>query len=91
MNAALATTCTAGPIAASGDGTGKGDNLLSTQFGLSPGTADGTHDYHFWSYHPNLAQFLWADGSAQPLTYDIDFSVLQALSTRAGGEMVELP
>jgi hypothetical protein len=38
-----------------------------------------------------MAQFLWADGSAQPLTYDTDLSVLQALSTRAGGELVELP
>ena len=69
------------------DGTGNGDNLLTTQFGLSPGTDDGNHDLHFWSYHPNLTHFLWADGSAQPLAYDIDFAVLQALSTRAGGEL----
>ncbi len=71
--------------------TGNGDNLLTTQFGLSHGYPDGMHDYHFWSYHPNMAQFLWADGSAQPLTYDIDLSVFQALSTRAGGELVQLP
>lgn len=73
------------------DGTGNGDNLLTTKYGLSPGYPDGNHDLHFWSYHSNLAQFLWADGSAQPLTYDIDLSVLQALSTRAGGETVEVP
>jgi prepilin-type N-terminal cleavage/methylation domain-containing protein/prepilin-type processing-associated H-X9-DG protein len=72
-------------------GTGNGDNLLTTEFGLSPGLPDGNHDFHFWSYHPNMAQFLWADGSGQPLTYDIDFNVFQALSTRAGGEVVEVP
>ena len=79
------------PYCGYGDGTGQGDNLMSTQLGLSPGSDNGNDDYHFWSYHPNLAQFLWADGSAQPLTYDIDFAVLQALSTRAGGELAQVP
>jgi prepilin-type N-terminal cleavage/methylation domain-containing protein len=71
--------------------TGNGDNLMSTQLGLSAGVPDGNHDFHFWSYHFNLAQFLWADGSAQPLSYDIDLSVFQALSTRAGNELVDNP
>ena len=71
--------------------TGWGDNLMATQFGLSQGCADGTHDFHFWSYHPNMALFIWADGSGQPLTYDIDNTVFQALATRAGGEVVQLP
>jgi prepilin-type N-terminal cleavage/methylation domain-containing protein len=69
-------------------GTGFGDNLMATVNGLSAGAPDGTHDYHFWSYHLDLAQFLWADGSARPLTYELDYNVLQALATRAGGEMV---
>ena len=72
-------------------GTGQGDNLMSTELGLSQGCDDGTHNYHFWSYHPNMAQFLWADGSACPITYDIDFATFQALSTRAGGEVVQMP
>lgn len=72
-------------------GTGWGDNLMATQFGLSQGYPDGNHDYHFWSYHPNMAQFIWADGSGQPLTYDIDNTVFQALATRAGGEFVQAP
>jgi prepilin-type N-terminal cleavage/methylation domain-containing protein len=78
------------PYCGAGDSqeTGCGDNLLSTQFGLSAGVPDGNHNYHFWSYHPELAQFVWADGSAKPLTYDLDFKVLQALSTRAGGETI---
>ncbi len=47
------------PYCGYGDGTGQGDNLMSTQLGLSQGTDDGNHDFHFWSYHPNLAQFIW--------------------------------
>jgi prepilin-type N-terminal cleavage/methylation domain-containing protein len=69
-------------------GTGDGDNLLSTYIGLSKGKPDNMHNEHFWSYHPGISQFLWADGSARPLTYDIDFTVLQALSTRAGREVI---
>ncbi len=78
------------PYCGAGDmnGNGEGDNLMSTRIGLSPGLPDGNHDYHFWSYHPNISQFIWADGSGQPLSYDIDFRVFQALSTRAGGENV---
>ena len=68
--------------------TGCGDNLMSTNLGLSPGEPNGAHNYHFWSYHPTLCQFLWADGSAKPLTYDLDYNVLQALATRAGGEKI---
>jgi len=72
-------------------GVGNGDNLLSTQLGLSVGNSDGTHDFHFWSYHPGVNQFLYADGSVQPLTYDINFTTFQALSTRAGDEAVQMP
>jgi hypothetical protein len=64
---------------------------MSTQFGLSAGSDQGADDFHFWSYHPNMSHFLLADGSARPLTYDIDFKLLQALSTRAGGELAEVP
>jgi prepilin-type N-terminal cleavage/methylation domain-containing protein len=71
--------------------TGDGDNLLSTQQGLSYGNDDGSHDFHYWSYHPHLTQFICADGSGHVLSYDIDFPTFQALSTRAGGETVQLP
>jgi hypothetical protein len=70
---------------------GDGDMLLSTRSGLSAGLPDGKHDYHFWSYHPNLAQFICADGAGHALSYDIDLRTFQALSTRAGGEVVQLP
>jgi prepilin-type N-terminal cleavage/methylation domain-containing protein len=72
-------------------GTGDGDNLCSTRLGLSMGAPDGNHITHFWSYHPNMAMFEWADGSGRSLSYDIDFQVFQALSTRAGGETVLVP
>ena len=72
VNAALASTFTAGLIAVRARlscflmapvNTGEGDNLMTTQLGLSPGTDDGNHNFHFWSYHPNLSQFIMADGS----------------------------
>ncbi len=84
--------CGAGQIAPGRPGgTGDGDNLCSTYLGLSAGLPDGNHNFHFWSYHPNLAMFEWADGSGRPLSYEIDFQVFQALSTRAGGETISLP
>jgi prepilin-type processing-associated H-X9-DG protein/prepilin-type N-terminal cleavage/methylation domain-containing protein len=46
--------------------------------------------FHFWSLHSGGANFLFADGSVQFLAYSAD-SVLPALSTRAGGEVVERP
>ena len=70
---------------------GDGDNLLSTQGGLSAGAPDGSADYHFWSYHPNLSQFISVDGSGHVLSYDIDLPTYQALSTRAGAEIIQLP
>jgi prepilin-type N-terminal cleavage/methylation domain-containing protein len=79
------------------DYTGWGDNLCSTEQALGPGRAEGTPDQpdfhccHFWSYHPKVALFLWADGSGRPLSYDLDFTTFQALSTRAGNEIFVLP
>jgi hypothetical protein len=79
------------PYCGYGDGTGQGDNLMSTQLGLYQGTDQGADDFHFWSYHPNMSQFIMADGSGHAFNYNIEFSVFQALSTRAGGEMVQVP
>ena len=73
------------------DLTGNGDNLCTSQLGLSAGRPDGNHNWHFWSYHPDIAHFLMADGSGHSLSYEIDFIVYQALSTRAGGENVSVP
>ncbi|MCI0639283.1 MAG: DUF1559 domain-containing protein [Gemmataceae bacterium] len=45
---------------------------------------------HFWSLHEGGAHFLFVDGSVQFLAYSAD-SILPALATRAGGEVVSLP
>ena len=52
--------------------------------------ADPCDAFHFWSLHPGGANFVFADGSVEFLTYSAD-NVLPALSTRAGGEAVERP
>jgi prepilin-type N-terminal cleavage/methylation domain-containing protein/prepilin-type processing-associated H-X9-DG protein len=45
--------------------------------------------FHFWSYHPTGANFLFADGSVRFLSYSAD-SVMPALGTRDGGEVVSM-
>ena len=46
--------------------------------------------FQFWSKHPGGAHFAFADGSARFVSYSAD-AILPALSTRAGGETVEVP
>jgi prepilin-type processing-associated H-X9-DG protein len=42
----------------------------------------------FFTPHPGTANFLFVDGSVRPVRTGIDLSVLQALATRNGGEVV---
>jgi len=70
-----------------GDSTGNGDNLNTTQYGLTPGT-DPNRNFHYWSYHPSGVHFLMADGSTRMISYEIDLATYQALSTREGGELL---
>jgi prepilin-type N-terminal cleavage/methylation domain-containing protein/prepilin-type processing-associated H-X9-DG protein len=73
-------------------GTGNGDNLCVTGDGLVEGNAyDDVHKFHFWSYHFNAVNFLFADGAVRPFPYEIDYGTFQALATRAGGESVAVP
>jgi prepilin-type processing-associated H-X9-DG protein len=46
--------------------------------------------FHFWSWHPGGAHFLFADGSVHFLAYGAD-AVLPALGTRAAGEVATVP
>ena len=44
----------------------------------------------FWSLHPGGANFAFCDGAVKFLAFSAD-SILPALATRAGGEVVSLP
>jgi prepilin-type processing-associated H-X9-DG protein len=46
--------------------------------------------FHFWSLHPGGANFARADGSVTFMSYSAE-SILPALATRAGGEVVQQP
>jgi prepilin-type processing-associated H-X9-DG protein len=54
--------------------------------GLVPGNVHNQCDTaHWWSVHPNGAQFLMADGSCRFATYGNN-KVIRAMATRAGRE-----
>jgi prepilin-type processing-associated H-X9-DG protein/prepilin-type N-terminal cleavage/methylation domain-containing protein len=56
-----------------------------------PGNLNSLCDtFHFWSLHSGGANFLFADGSVEFLSYAAD-DVLPALSTRSGGEVATRP
>jgi prepilin-type processing-associated H-X9-DG protein len=44
--------------------------------------------YDFFSPHPGLVSFLWADGSVRPIQFDADWMVVGSVATRAGLERV---
>ncbi len=46
--------------------------------------------FHFWSLHSGGANFAFVDGSVRFLSYSAD-SILPALATRSGNEVVEIP
>jgi prepilin-type N-terminal cleavage/methylation domain-containing protein/prepilin-type processing-associated H-X9-DG protein len=68
---------------------GTRDGFLSMQKGIAPG--DDTivaHEYHFWSYHPGGAHFLFGDGRVRYISEQVDLATLRALATIAGAEVV---
>src|SRR5262249_35655593 len=43
----------------------------------------------FFTPHPDAGMFLFGDGSVHPIKTHVSINILQALSTRAGGEIVD--
>jgi prepilin-type N-terminal cleavage/methylation domain-containing protein/prepilin-type processing-associated H-X9-DG protein len=61
-----------------------------TKVGFQPGGInDNCDQVHFWSWHPGGANWLWGDGSARFISYQMN-EVLPQLCTRNGGEVVSL-
>jgi prepilin-type N-terminal cleavage/methylation domain-containing protein/prepilin-type processing-associated H-X9-DG protein len=60
-------------------------NLFPEKF--RPNDNNNCDTHHFWSAHPGGGNWLFADGSVRFLAYQSD-SVLPALATRNGGEVV---
>jgi prepilin-type N-terminal cleavage/methylation domain-containing protein len=67
-------------------------NYYGTRYQFSPGSVNNLCDqFHFWSLHAGGANFMLADASVHFFTYGIDPSILPAMATRDGGEVVQLP
>jgi prepilin-type N-terminal cleavage/methylation domain-containing protein/prepilin-type processing-associated H-X9-DG protein len=59
--------------------------------GMMPGNPNRYCDgSHFWSFHPGGVMFLFGDGSTRFVPYTAN-PILPALSTRAGGEVFNMP
>jgi prepilin-type N-terminal cleavage/methylation domain-containing protein len=59
---------------------------------FKPGDLNNNCDqFHFWSLHSGGANFMLADASVHFISYTVGPSVLPAMATRAGGELVEVP
>ncbi len=66
------------------------DAYLDTRLGLLPGSPDGRHDTHYWSYHPGGAVFLFADGHVELLGDDIETDLFEALCSRDDGQVIAI-
>jgi prepilin-type N-terminal cleavage/methylation domain-containing protein len=62
--------------------------LAGADEGLASGPAD-KRDHIFGSLHPGVVEFAYLDGHVDSLNRDIDKKTLLALSTYAGGEVVQ--
>lgn len=60
--------------------------------GASFDTYWNTNDVHYFgfgSWHPDTVNIALADGSARPLSKNIEFTILKALATRDGSESID--
>jgi len=59
---------------------------------FGPGNVQNFCDiFHYWSFHPGGANFAFGDCSVRFLNYGATPLVMMALSTKAGGETVNVP
>jgi prepilin-type processing-associated H-X9-DG protein len=65
-------------------------NMVMARIGARKLNDRYSEPYDFFSPHPGLAQFVFADGAVHALRLTTDIKVLQALATRAGGEAVSV-
>jgi prepilin-type N-terminal cleavage/methylation domain-containing protein/prepilin-type processing-associated H-X9-DG protein len=71
-----------------GSGT-ESDSCPVGPYMFGPGDINNPCDqFHFWSFHTAGANFLFGDGSVKFMPYATSNTVMQTLSTRAGGEVV---
>jgi len=56
----------------------------------TPGFDYGCHHMHAWSFHTGGANMLMGDGSVRFMSYSAA-SIMPALATRSGGEVVNIP
>jgi type II secretory pathway pseudopilin PulG len=62
------------------------------RFWFGPGRTDNPCDrYHFWSLHSGGSLFAFGDASVHWIPYSTHRSVVMALATRFGGEVVSIP
>jgi prepilin-type N-terminal cleavage/methylation domain-containing protein len=62
--------------------------VLASIFNQIPLNSEYSTPYCFFSPHGNVVQFIFADGSVRPLSNLVPYSVLEALATRANGEVI---
>jgi prepilin-type processing-associated H-X9-DG protein len=65
-----------------------GPYLVGAKAGHHELNSPNSEPYDFFSPHPGLVQFAFADGSVHALKSSLSVNVFQALGTRAGGEPV---
>lgn len=73
-----------------GDPTDDHGHMVLFQTGHTPNHVD-SDDRDVSAPHIGFSNFLMADGSVRSISENVNFSLYQALSTRASGEVVELP
>jgi len=84
------STDSANPFASSAVYPANGCPFGPYHFG--PGAVNNFCDiYHYWSFHPGGANFAFGDCSVRFLNYGVTPIVMMAISTKAGGETVNVP